>query len=150
MQAAPGSFISSTYWTDGIGPAALATLDVLKHPWVSRHARKTGEQFRQGMAAIAKESGVPLKLGGLPATNTIGFDHPQSSGIVTLLTVRMLNRGFLAGSGFYPTLAHEDAAGRPPSSRRQSRSSPARRCHPATTLSTASAARSSTPDLRLT
>jgi glutamate-1-semialdehyde 2,1-aminomutase len=108
MQAAQGSFISSTYWTDGIGPAAaLATLSVLKEPWVSQQLKATGEQFRQGLTAVAKESGVPLKLGGLPATNSIGFDHPQSSALVTLLSVRMLARGFLTGGGFYPTLAHE-------------------------------------------
>jgi glutamate-1-semialdehyde 2,1-aminomutase len=77
MQAAQVSFISSTYWTDSIGPtAALATLAVLKQPWVSQQLRKTGEDFRRGLTSIAKETGVPLKLGGLPATTSIGFDHP--------------------------------------------------------------------------
>ena len=108
MQAAQESFISSTYWTDGIGPAAaLATLEVLKQPWASQQLRETGEQFRQGLTAVAKETGVPLKLGGLPATTSIAFDHPQSAALVTLLSVRMLARGFLTGGGFYPTLAHE-------------------------------------------
>jgi len=108
MQAAQGSFISSTYWTDSIGPtAALATLEVLRQPWVSQQLKATGEQFRAGLTSVAKETGVPLKLGGLPATTSIGFDHPQGAALVTLLTVQMLSRGFLAGGGFYPTLAHE-------------------------------------------
>lgn len=108
MQAAQGSFISSTYWTDSIGPAAaLATLEVLSQPWVSQQLKATGEQFRQGLTVLAKETGVPLKLGGLPATTSIGFDDPQGGALVTLLTVRMLSRGFLAGGGFYATLAHE-------------------------------------------
>jgi glutamate-1-semialdehyde 2,1-aminomutase len=35
------------------------------------------------------------------------FDHPQAAELGTLFTIRMLEHGFLTGSGFYPTLAHE-------------------------------------------
>ena len=38
---------------------------------------------------------------------TIRFEAPQSAALQTLLTVRMLRHGILAGSGFYATLAHD-------------------------------------------
>lgn len=108
LQAAQSSFISSTYWTDGIGPAAaLAALELLREPRVSAHVRAIGERFRDGLSSIAHEHGVPLTLGGFPALTSIGFEHPQNAALLTLFTVRMLEQGFLTGSGFYPTLAHE-------------------------------------------
>jgi glutamate-1-semialdehyde 2,1-aminomutase len=51
---------------------------------------------------------VPLKTGGFPALTTMAFDHPDAAPLATLLTVRMLDHGILAGGGFYPTLAHAD------------------------------------------
>jgi glutamate-1-semialdehyde 2,1-aminomutase len=109
MQAAQDSFISSTYWTEGVGPAAaLATLAVMRRVDVPGHVRRIGERFREGCAAAAAECRLPLKLAGYPALTTLGFDHPESAALLTLLTVRMLRRGFLVGGGFYPTLAHEE------------------------------------------
>ncbi len=107
MEAAQDSFISSTYWTEGVGPtAALATLAVMRQTDVPRHVRECGESFRTGLQSLAQRSNVPLKLGGLPALTSIGFDHPDAAALGTLFTVRMLQRGLLTGSGFYPTLAH--------------------------------------------
>jgi glutamate-1-semialdehyde 2,1-aminomutase len=109
MQAAQDSFISSTYWTEGIGTvAALATLRVMQRLDVPAHVRRIGERFRAGCAALATERHLPLKLGGYPALTSLTFDHPENAALTTLLTVRMLRRGFLAGGGFYPTLAHEE------------------------------------------
>lgn len=108
MQAAQESFISSTYWTEGVGfAAALATLNVMQRVDVPSHVKHIGESFRAGIAAVAEHHALPLKIGGYPALTTIGFEHPDSAALVTLLTVRMLARGILSGGGFYPTLAHQ-------------------------------------------
>ena len=34
------------------------------------------------------------------------IDHPEAAAFGTLMTVRLLAQGFLAGSGFYSSLAH--------------------------------------------
>ncbi len=109
MQAAQESFISSTYWTEGIGTvAALATLRVMQRSDVPAHVRRIGDRFRAGCTALAAQHNLPLKFGGYPALTSLSFDHPENAALITLLTVRMLRRSFLAGGGFYPTLAHED------------------------------------------
>jgi glutamate-1-semialdehyde 2,1-aminomutase len=107
MQAAQESFISSTYWTEGVGPAAaLATLRKMQRIDVPGHLAMIGSRFREGLRQIAAREGVPLRLSGYPAMTYLGFEHPDSLALQTLLTVRMLRRGFLAGGGFYPSLAH--------------------------------------------
>ena len=107
MQAAEDSFISSTYWTEGVGPvAALATVHKMQRVDVPGHVAAIGTQLREGLQQIAARKAVPLKLSGYPALTYINFDHPENLALQTLLTVRMLEHGFLAGSGFYPSLAH--------------------------------------------
>ncbi len=109
MQAAQESFISSTYWTEGVGPvAALATIRKMQTLDVPRHVEAVGKRFQKGLAEVAHENGVPLTVKGHPALSTIHFDHPQAAALGTLLTVRMLARGFLAGGAFYASLAHTD------------------------------------------
>jgi glutamate-1-semialdehyde 2,1-aminomutase len=107
MQAAQETFISSTYWTDGVGPvAALATIRKMQRVDVPAHVAAIGATLRGGLAEIARKRGVSLKLAGHPALTTIAFDHPDNLALQTLLTVRMLARGILTGGAFYPSLAH--------------------------------------------
>jgi len=109
MEAAQESFISSTYWTEGVGPAAaLATIRKMERVDVPGHVRAMGTRLRDGLRKIAARHAVPLKLAGHPAITTIDFDHPDALALQTLLTVRMLDHGILAGSGFYATLAHTE------------------------------------------
>lgn len=108
MQAAQTSFISSTYWTEGVGPtAALATIRKLERVNAPAHVRAVGQRMREGWQSLGQKYGVPVKVTGHPAILSLGFDHPQPAALSTLLTTRMLERGFLAGGGFYPSLAHE-------------------------------------------
>jgi glutamate-1-semialdehyde 2,1-aminomutase len=110
MQAAQESFISSTYWTEGVGPAAaLATIHKMQRVDVPKTIEAIGVQFRKGLSEIAVKKSVPLKLSGYPAMTYIAFDHPETLALQTLLTVRMLKHGFLAGGGFYPSIAHTPA-----------------------------------------
>jgi glutamate-1-semialdehyde 2,1-aminomutase len=107
MQAAQESFISSTAWSEGVGPAAaVATVRKMRQVDVPAHVAGIGERFRAGLAAVASRHGVPLRLDGHAALTSLVFDHPQALALQTLFTVRMLDRGFLASGAFYPSLAH--------------------------------------------
>ena len=107
MQAAQETFISSTYWTEGVGPvAALATIRKMQRVDVPGHLLTLGTRFRSGLEHIAAGHGVRLKLAGHPALTTLAFDYPDSLALQTLLTVRMLSRGILAGAAFYASWAH--------------------------------------------
>lgn len=111
MEAAQRTFISSTYWTEGIGPAAaLATEARLRETNAVPHIGAAGERVRGVWRDRAAAHGLPVKVGGLPALASFAFAlGDESRAYMTLFTQEMLAEGFLANSPFYPTLAHTDA-----------------------------------------
>lgn len=109
MDAAQTSFISSTYWTEAVGPtAALATIRKLRDVNIAAHTSHIGALMQDGWQRLGQRTGVPVKISGHPALLHLGFAHDQAAALGTLLTARMLERGYLTGSGFYPSLAHKD------------------------------------------
>lgn len=107
MDAAQSSFISSTYWTDGIGPvAAIATINQMKQIDVPAHLETIGQLMMDKWTELGQQTGVPAVATGLPPFVHLGFEHAQQLELQTLFTCRMLDHGYLAASGFYPTLAH--------------------------------------------
>jgi glutamate-1-semialdehyde 2,1-aminomutase len=111
MDLAQQTFISSTYWTESIGPvAAIATIERMEKVNVVEHIRQIGELVRAGWTAASTKRGVPIKLMGQPALCIFAFDCGEASRtVMTLFTQEMLARGFLANGGFYPTYAHQPA-----------------------------------------
>ncbi len=109
MDAAQTSFISSTYWTEAVGPAAaLATIRKLRQINIAAHTSRIGGLMRDGWQTLGLRFGVPVKVSGHPALLHLSFDQEQAAAMGTLVTARMLDRGFLTGSGFYPGLAHTE------------------------------------------
>lgn len=111
MDLAQQTFVSSTYWTESIGPvAALATIEQMEKVNVVEQIRRIGELVRAGWTAASAKHGVPIKLMGQPALCIFAFDcGEESRTVMTLFTQEMLERGFLANGGFYPTYAHQSA-----------------------------------------
>jgi glutamate-1-semialdehyde aminotransferase len=111
MQAAQKSFISSTYWTEAVGPrTALATLKKMREVDVAGHTKRAGLRAQEGLTRLADKHHVPLKVSGWPAVTHIGFDCPEESAAIrTLFTQIMLDAGYLTGTTFYPTHAHTAA-----------------------------------------
>ncbi len=110
MQGAHASFISSTYWTDAIGPAAaLATLDKMAASSVPDHCRHVGECVTAIWKDTACRHGLPVDIPpAFPALASFGFQHEQAPALKTLFTQWMLDHGFLAGLTVYACLAHTD------------------------------------------
>ncbi|TVP97234.1 MAG: aminotransferase class III-fold pyridoxal phosphate-dependent enzyme [Planctomycetaceae bacterium] len=110
MDAAQKSFISSTYWTEAVGPtAALATIRKLRQLDAVSHVTRIGERMRTIWTELGTRHGVPAVAAGHAALLKLSFDHPQAAELSTLLTAKMLARGFLVGGGFYPSYAHRDS-----------------------------------------
>jgi glutamate-1-semialdehyde 2,1-aminomutase len=109
MDAADGSFISSSYWTDGVGPAAaLAVLDKMQRLNVHETIWARGGKLQSQLRALAARHAVcKLTLGGMPATPTMTFGlGTDSSRAQTLYVRKMRERGFLVASYYYVMLAH--------------------------------------------
>ncbi len=111
MKAAAGSFISSTSWTERVGPtAALATIQKLRRLTAHERLAEAGERMRAGWLAAAERHGLKMSSKGLSPLPSFAFDHGEhNKALHTLYTHRMLDRGYLASSAFYASLAHSDA-----------------------------------------
>jgi len=108
MQAAQSSFISSTFWTEGVGPAAaVACLRKMMDHDVPSHLRKIGSLVIEGWQQLGQKHGLPIKTPGRPELALLAFDHPEAAALTTLMTVRMLDRGYLTAAAFNATFAHE-------------------------------------------
>lgn len=109
MEAAQDSFISSTYWTDRIGPvAALATIRKHRRYGVAAHLQRLGARIQAGWRDAGAQAGLPIHVGGMTPLSHFHFDPPLGQAGATLFTQWMLDRGFLAGKGCYVTFAHRD------------------------------------------
>lgn len=109
MEASQGSFISSTYWTDRIGPAAaLATIRKHRDESVHEHLGRAGRRVKQVWTEEGARLGLPIHVGGMDPLAHFGFDLPEPAPAHTLYTQLMLDRGFLASKAFYATFAHSD------------------------------------------
>jgi len=110
MDAAQDSFISSTYWTERIGPAAaLATIRKHKRCNVPQHLLAVGERIQEGWQLAAERTGLSIDVGGLAPLAHFSFNCGNSQAVSTLFTQEMLKRGFLAAGAFYATYAHSDS-----------------------------------------
>jgi glutamate-1-semialdehyde 2,1-aminomutase len=109
MQAAQESFISSTYWTERIGPtAALATIKKHRAVQAPLHLERIGKRVKACWQAAAEQTGLAISVSGLPQLAHFSIEAEQAQAARTLFTQRMLERGFLASNAFYANYAHSD------------------------------------------
>lgn len=107
MEAAQSTFISSTFWTERIGPAAaLKTLEVMERirPW--DQITQTGCDIRRRWQALADQHGLRIEHSGLPALTGFRFQSPNALAYKTLITQEMLKKGYLAGTSVYVCTEH--------------------------------------------
>lgn len=109
MESAQDSFISSTYWTERIGPtASIATIKKLKEKNVPDHLIKVGQNIQDGWKSAAEKHKVKVHISGIYPLGHFAFGYEKPLVLKTLFTQVMLERGFLATTGFYASYAHKD------------------------------------------
>ncbi len=109
MDHAEESFISSTMWTERIGPvAAVATLEKLERENVPAELVRHGEAINAGWASLSEKYGVPINISGVPPLTHICFDIPQALEAQTLYTQEMLKKGYLLGGSVYTSFAYTE------------------------------------------
>ena len=107
MEAAQSTFISSTFWTERIGPtAALKTLEVMERLKSWDTITQTGLNVRQGWQQLAEKHGLKIDHWGLPALTGFTIQSPNALAYKTLITQEMLAKGYLAGNSVYVCTEH--------------------------------------------
>ena len=108
MQSAQATFISSTFWTERIGSvAALKVLEVMEieKPWET--AMAVGSKVQSIWTETAKAHGLKISVSGLPALSSYSFISDNALAYKTLVTQEFIKHGYLAGTTFYASNAHD-------------------------------------------
>jgi len=109
MEAAQSTFISSTFWTERIGPtAALATLKEMERLKSWEVITENGRKMQEGWEYLANLHGLDITLAGIPALSTYSFNSIDALSYKTLISQEMLKKGILASTNFYASTAHSN------------------------------------------
>lgn len=109
MEAAQETFISSTNWTERIGPAAaLATIRKHQKENVGKHLMAMGKLVQRGWKTLSKKHGILLEVTGIPPLSHFSFAMEENLEVRALFVQLMLEKGFLATNIFYPMYTHKE------------------------------------------
>jgi glutamate-1-semialdehyde 2,1-aminomutase len=109
MEAAQTTFISSTYWTERIGPtAALATLRKFAAVGGDQRLVDAGRRVQAIWRDAGEAAGLAVDVGHphMPPFSHLTFRHPEPQAVRTLYCQLMLERGYLDNGNFYATCTH--------------------------------------------
>jgi len=108
MQAAQNTFISSTFWTERLGPAAaLKTLEIMEREksWIT--ITNNGKSIIKRWKDLARKYSVDIELFGIPALCGFNFAAQNNLAYKTFITQEMLKYNFLCGNTIYSSISHE-------------------------------------------
>lgn len=107
MESSQSTFISSTFWTERIGPAAaLAALESMEREDAPSRVRGLGLEFRKNLEVVAAAAGLEISFQGLPALTTYTVSEFDPVELRTFISEQMLAKGYLATTGLYTSIAH--------------------------------------------
>ena len=107
MESIKDTFISSTFWTESLGPtAALKTLEIMerKKTWI--YITQLGKYITLKWKKLAKKNKINIKTSGIPALCTFVFLSKNHQSYKTFITQEMLKKGYLATTTIYVSIAH--------------------------------------------
>jgi glutamate-1-semialdehyde 2,1-aminomutase len=107
MNEAQSTFISSTFWTERIGPtAAIKTLEVMKREKSWEKITKIGNDISAIWKKLRDKYQLPLVVYGLPALIKFKFNSKFNLEYKTFITQEMLKKGYLAADSVYACTEH--------------------------------------------
>jgi len=107
MQSAQSTFISSTFWTERIGPSAgLKTLEVMEREKSWEAITKTGYKIKKTWNMLAQKHNISISISGLSAILQMRFLSKFNLAYKTIITQEMLKRGYLASNLVYVCTEH--------------------------------------------
>ena len=107
MQAAEKSFISSTFWTERIGPAAaLKTIEIMERIKSWEIISETGRLVKKTWKEIALSNDIEIEISGIDPLCSFSFNYENSLAFKTFLTQEMLKKGYLASNLMYVSISH--------------------------------------------
>ena len=109
MENAEKTFISSTFWTERIGPsAALKTLEIMekKKSWIE--ITTLGKKIKKRWLELAKNNNIKIDTWGIDAMPGFSFKSKNNNIYKTFITQEMLKKRILASNNIYCSIAHNE------------------------------------------
>ena len=107
MEYAQKTFISSTFWTERIGPtAALKSLEVMKKNKSWEIITSVGNKIKNGWERISKSYKIPINSSPIPAVASFNINCKNKNYYKTYITQEMLKKGMLGSTNFYACTEH--------------------------------------------
>ena len=108
MEAAQNTFISSTFWTERIGPTAgLATLREMEKIKSWKILKQKGGVIKKIWQKIADEFNLNIKISGIDPLASFSLEYKNWLKYKTFITQFMLSEGFLASNVVYMSTKHD-------------------------------------------
>jgi len=109
MEHANHSFISSTFWTERVGPsAALETLKIMEKNKSWNEITMIGKNIKKQIRYIASLHKLDLQIEGIDAIPNFYFNSNNNMKYKTLITQEMLKKKILASNLIFCSISHKD------------------------------------------
>ena len=109
MESVNKSFISSTFWTERIGPvAALKTLQVMNETKSWKKVKNIGDKIKKRWREIFDSHNLDVSIRGISGLSNFVFNSKNHQAYKTLITQEMIKKNFLATNTIYPCIKHSD------------------------------------------
>ena len=107
MNTSKKTFISSTMWTERVGPtAALAALKEMERIKSWRKITKMGNYIKKNWVKIAKKNNLKLKVYGIASIPKFEIVSKKFNFYKTFITSEMLKKNILATNYIFVSVAH--------------------------------------------
>ena len=109
MEAAQKTFISSTFWTERLGPsAALKTISEMEKSKSWEIIANTNKLIKSKWKQIAKENNLKIQIDGMLGIPSFRINHKDWNLFKTYITQEMLNKKILATNTIYISTVHNN------------------------------------------
>jgi glutamate-1-semialdehyde 2,1-aminomutase len=108
MSSGKNTFISSTFWTERIGPtAALKTLEIMEKTQSWKKITKLGKVLTNIWKKLGKRHHLNIGISGIPSLARFTIQSKNFLAYKTYITQKMLEKGFLAANVVYMSTSHK-------------------------------------------
>ena len=109
MESVKSTFISSTFWTERIGPtAALETLKIMEDIKSWKIISDIGNKIKKNWEIISSRNSVQIDIRGIDAIPNFSFRSKNNLLYKTLITQEMLKNNIFASNVVYCCILHDD------------------------------------------
>lgn len=109
MQKAKNSFMSSTFWSDRIGPsAALKTLEIMEKERSWLKLIKLGKYFKKNFRLILSKHNIDGNVIGNGSLLQIKLNKVDDTDLKKYLSTEMLKKNILASNVIYLSIVHTE------------------------------------------